>query len=159
MNPLLKLLTGLRKESSYIRGTNNGAPIANRIDKLIDRYLMKRGHYTCGEPWGGPHVDCACREKPMKLTPAQTKLLLHLAEGGCFHACLREPDDFVRDGIVFSERAGIIVHPAPRMIEGRYRVRNQTAGPLYLKKLVDCEPGTSGDRVFRITIAGQDALA
>lgn len=24
----------------------------------------KKGHYACGEPWGGHHVDCACREKP-----------------------------------------------------------------------------------------------
>lgn len=23
----------------------------------------KKGHYACGESWGGHHVACACREK------------------------------------------------------------------------------------------------
>lgn len=94
------------------------------------------------------------------LSEAQRRLLRHLANGGCFFAALREPGDFQTDGIVFSEAVGIIVHPPGGNKSERYRVRNKTAGSLYLANppLVNCVPGDSGLRAFSITEAGRAHL-
>jgi hypothetical protein len=91
------------------------------------------------------------------MTRAQRRLLRDLSAGGCFFAALREPGDFMIDGIVFSELVGIIVHRPGSTVAERYRVRNKTAGPLYLADppLVNCVEGDSGFRCFEITDAGR----
>lgn len=96
----------------------------------------------------------------MKLTQAQRRVLVDLAGGGCFFAALREPDDFLNDGILLSEAVGIVVHRPGSRVEDRYRVRNKTAAPLYLARppLVSHFDGDSGWRCFTITDAGRAVL-
>jgi hypothetical protein len=96
----------------------------------------------------------------LSLTRAQRRVLEDLNAGGCFFAALREPGDFVRDGVLFSESVKITVHRPGSRVEDRYRVRNQTAAPLYLANppLVTHFPGDSGLRCFEITAAGRAAL-
>jgi hypothetical protein len=96
----------------------------------------------------------------MELTKVQRRVLADLAAGGCFFAALREPDDFVDDGVLFSELVGIVVHRPGSRVEERYRIRNKTAAPLYLATpaLVTHFPGDSGFRCFEITDAGRAAI-
>jgi hypothetical protein len=94
----------------------------------------------------------------MKLTKAQVRVLSDLNAGGCFFAALREPWDYLGDGVLFSEYLGIVVHRPGHKVEDRYRVRNKTAAPLYLDGLVGHANGASGYREFNITDAGRLAL-
>lgn len=100
------------------------------------------------------------KNRPEKsLSRGQKRLLRDLANGGCFFAALHEPDNYALDDVVFSERTGITVHPAMGCkIEDRYRVRNKTAGALYMADMVDCHEGDSGYRQFHITDKGRSAL-
>lgn len=67
-----------------------------------------------------------------KLTEAQRRVLTDLTDGGCFFAALREPVDYIKDGVLFSETLGIVVHRKGNRVAERYRVRNGTAAPLYV---------------------------
>lgn len=96
-----------------------------------------------------------------QLTRAQRRVLRDLSAGGVLLAALRRSDDYVRDDVLFSEMVGIVVHPADRRVESRYRVRNHTAAPLYLAEpslIAEENPEVGGLRAYLITEAGRAAL-
>lgn len=96
----------------------------------------------------------------MRLSPAQVRVLRCLDEGGVLLAALRETDDYLRDDVLLSESVGIVVLPGPPPYrrERGFRVRNQTAAPLYLDGLIDHPECAGGLREFRITDAGRRQL-
>lgn len=100
--------------------------------------------------------------RPKQLTRAQRRVLADLSAGGVLFAALRRSEDYLQDDVLFSESIGIIIHPADRRPESRYRVRNCTAAPLYLADpslIIEEAAGLGGFRSYQITDAGRAAIS